>query len=201
MPGSWTAYSDVFTGSYIGLESEASAIKVNAHLVPGFLQTPGYARAAITATGPWLDAASIDRRVSARTARQQALLDKTVPPRIHVVLDEAVLHRVIGGPEVIEAQLTALAAAGPAITIQVLPFAAGAAAGLDGEFVILNFPSPEDPPVAYVEDPMGDIYLETPDELDRCNLAWTSLVSQAASPAESAAMITAMTPSAAARPQ
>jgi Domain of unknown function (DUF5753) len=119
------------------------------------------------------------------------------------VLDEAVLHRVIGGPAVMEAQLTALAAAAarPAITIQVLPFAAGAAAGIDGEFVILSFPSPDDPPVAYVEGPMGDVCLETPGELDRCNLAWTSLVSQAADPAESAAMITALMPSAAAWPQ
>ncbi len=48
---------------------------------------------------------------------------------------------------------------------------------------------------------MGDVYLETPDELDRCNLAWTNLVSQAASPAESAAMIAAMTPAAAAQRQ
>ncbi len=201
--GWWTAYSDVFTGSYIGLESEASAIKVNAHLIPGFLQTPGYARATITATGPWLDAASIDRRVTARTARQQALLGKPAPPRIHVVLDEAVLHRVIGGPAVMEAQLTALAAEADrqAITIQVLPFAAGAAAGLDGEFVILSFPSPDDPPVVYIEGPMGDVYLETPDELDRCNLAWTSLVSQAASPAESVAMITALVPPTADRRQ
>jgi transcriptional regulator with XRE-family HTH domain len=194
--GWWTAYSDVFTGSYIGLESEASAIKVNARLVPGFLQTPGYARATITATGPWLDTAAISRRVTARAARQQALLSQPAPPRIHVVLDEAVLHRLTGGPRVMAAQLTALAAAStrPGITIQVLPFTAGAAAGLDGEFVILDFPDPADPPVAYIEGLMGDVYLETPDELGRCHLAWTSLVSQAASPAESAQMITARCP-------
>ena len=64
--GWWTAYSDVFTGSYIGLESEAATIKVNAHLVPGFLQTPDYARATITRTGPWLDASDVERRVAAR---------------------------------------------------------------------------------------------------------------------------------------
>jgi transcriptional regulator with XRE-family HTH domain len=192
--GWWTAYSDVFTGSYIGLESEADTIKVNAHLIPGFLQTPDYARATITATGPWLDASDIDRRVAARAARQQALLGKPSPPQIHIVLDEAVAHRVVAGPQAMTAQLAALAEAGqrPSITIQVLPFSTGAAAGLDGEFVILQFPDPDDPPVAYIEGPMGDIYLESGDELDRCNLAWASLVGQAASPADSAKMIASL---------
>jgi transcriptional regulator with XRE-family HTH domain len=192
--GWWTAYSDAFSGSYIGLESEASLIKVNAHLVPGFLQTPDYARAMIGATGPWLDAASIDRRVTARTARQQALLDRPEPPRIHVVIDEAVLRRIVAGPGAMADQIAALAAAAerPNLIIQVLPFIAGAAGGLDSEFVILHFPDPADPPVVYLEGPMGDIYLESADEIDRCNLAWTSLVSQAASPVDSMTMIAAL---------
>lgn len=192
--GWWTAYSDVFTGSYVGLESEADAIKVNAHLVPGFLQTPDYARAAITRTGPWLDASDVDRRVAARKARQEALLDRGDPPQIHVVLDEAVLHRQVAGHTAMSAQLAAITEAGsrPNVTIQVLPFSAGAAAGQDGEFVILSFPDPEDPPVAYVEGLMGDIYLESEEELDRFSLAWTSLVSQAHGPDESAAAISAL---------
>ena len=189
--GWWTAYSDVFTGSYVGLESEAAAIKVNAHLVPGFLQTADYARATITRTGPWLDVSDADRRVAARIARQQALLDRDEPPQIHVVLDEAVLHRQVAGPKAMSMQLAAIAEAStrPNITIQVLPFTAGAVAGQDGEFVILSFPDQEDPPVAYVEGLMGDIYLESGEELDRFNLAWTNLVKQARGPEESADMI------------
>jgi transcriptional regulator with XRE-family HTH domain len=189
--GWWTAYSDVFTGSYIGLESEASTIKVNAHLVPGFLQTPDYARATITRTGPWLDNSEVERRVAARTARQQALFKQENPPRLHVVLDEAILHRQVGGPEAMSQQLAALTKAStrPDITLQVLPFTAGAAAGQDGEFVILGFPDPEDPPVVYVEGLMGDIYLESEEELDRYNLVWANLVDQALSPGESATMI------------
>lgn len=189
--GWWTAYSDVFTGSYVSLESDAATIKVNAHLVPGFLQTPDYARAAIARTGPWLDADDVDRRVAARGARQQALLGKENPPQIHVVLDEAVLHRQVAGPEAMSRQLMDLAEASsrPNITIQVLPFSTGAAAGQDGEFVILSFPDPEDPSVAYIEGLMGDIYLESEEELDRFNLAWTSLIDQARCPDESTAMI------------
>jgi hypothetical protein len=88
-------------------------------------------------------------------------------------------------------QLTALAeaAARPDVIIQVLPFTAGANAGMDGHYVILAFPDPEDPPVAYVEGLMGDVYMEAPDEVDRFSLAWTYLVTQALDPAESAAMI------------
>jgi transcriptional regulator with XRE-family HTH domain len=159
--GWWTAYSDVFTGSYVGLESEASAIKVNAHIVPGFLQTADYARAVITATRPALEPGEVDRRVAARAARQDALLGRGSPPQVHVVLDEAVLRRQVGGRGVMAAQLAALAAAGarPGLTLQVLPLAGGANAGMEGEFVILSFPEPEDPPVAYAEGLMGDIYL------------------------------------------
>ena len=185
------AYSDVFTGSYVSMEAEAATIKVNAHIVPGFLQTPDYARAVIARTGPWLAADDVDRRVAARTARQQALLDRDNPPEIHVILDEAVLHRQVGGPNVTSAQLSALreASTRPDVTIQVLPFTAGATAGLDGEFVILTFPSAEDAPVAYAEGLMGDLYLESEEELDRFNLAWTHLVAQALSPHKSIAMI------------
>lgn len=192
--GWWTSYKDVFTGSYVGLESEAASIRVNAHIVPGFLQTVGYAQAVIAATGPWLDARDVERRVSARVARQHALLDRDDPPEIHVVLDEAVLRREVGGPEVMRQQLAALTEASqrPNITIQVLPFGAGAFAGMDGHFVILSFPDQEDPPVAYAEGLFGDVYLESKEELDRYSLAWTHLLNQAISPGESATMFTGL---------
>jgi len=74
--GWWTAYADVFTGSYIGLESEAATIRVNAHVVPGLLQTAGYARAVISQTRPALEPGAIERAVAARAARQQAILDR-----------------------------------------------------------------------------------------------------------------------------
>lgn len=190
--GWWTSYKDVFTGSYVGLESEAASIRVNAHIVPGFFQTIGYAQAVITATGPWLEPDDVQRRVSARVARQHALLDRDNPPDIHVALDEAVLHREVGGPGVMRQQLAALAEASqrPHITIQVMPFGAGAFAGIDGEFAILAFPDPEDPPVAYAEGLFGDVYLESKEELDRYNLAWSHLLDRALSPAESASMLT-----------
>ncbi len=189
--GWWTAYSDVFTGSYVGLESEAARIQVNAHIVPGFLQTEDYARAVIAATRPALEPGEVDRRVTARTARQNALFGRAEPPEIHVVLDEGALRRQVGGPGTMSAQLAALADAAtrPRLTLQVLPFAVGANAGMEGEFVILTFPDPEDPPVAYAEGLMGDVYLESEEEIDVYNLAWSHLVNSALGPDESASLI------------
>jgi transcriptional regulator with XRE-family HTH domain len=189
--GWWTRYKDVFTGSYIGLESEASDICRNASLVPGIFQTPDYARAVITATGPWLGAAETERRVAARCARQQAMFGAAEIPRIHVVLDESAVRRQVGGPEVMRRQTSALAEAiqRPQVTIQVLPFTAGACAGIDGDFVLLAFPDPEDSPVVYVEGLFGDLYLESKEEIDRYALAWAHLTRQALNPAESAAML------------
>jgi transcriptional regulator with XRE-family HTH domain len=189
--GWWTAYTDIFTGSYIAMEAEASSIRVNAHVIPGLFQTPGYAHAVITGTKPTITAEEAERRVAARTARQDALFSRPDPPEVHVILDEAVLHRQVGGPAVMAQQLAALAetVTWPQVTLQVLPFTAGANAGMDGHFVILAFEAAEDPPVAYVEGLMGDVYIEAAEEVDRFSLAWTYLVTQALDPAESAAMI------------
>jgi transcriptional regulator with XRE-family HTH domain len=189
--GWWTSYKDVFTGSYVGLESEAASIRGNAHIVPGIFQTPDYARAIIAATGPWLDSAETERRVAARLARQKAVLERTEPPEIHIVFDEVALRRQVGGADTMREQLAALVQAGQqgTVTFQILPFTAGACAGIDGEFFILAFPDPEDPSIAYAEGLFGDVYLESKEEVDRYGVAWSHLLNQALSPAESAAFL------------
>ncbi|HUY47283.1 MAG TPA: helix-turn-helix transcriptional regulator [Streptosporangiaceae bacterium] len=192
--GWWTAYADIFTGSYISMEAEASSIRVNADMVPGIMQVPGYAREVIARTRPAISAEDAERRAAARLARQEALFSRQEPPDIHVVLDEAALHRQVGGPGSFREQLTALAGLADRrnVVLQVLPFAAGANAGMDGRFTMLAFPDPEDPPVAYVEGLMGDVYVEAGEEVDQFSLAWTHLVTQALDPAESAAMISTL---------
>jgi len=185
--GWWTRYKDVFSGSYVVLESEASDIRTSASLVPGLFQTEDYTRAIIAGTGPWLTPEEVERRVAARAARQKALFGGGHVPRIHIVLDEAALRRQVGGLDVTREQNAALADAArrPEVTIQVLPFVAGACAGIDGDFVILDFPDTEDPPVVYVEGMFGDLYLESSQETDRYVLAWTNLTGQAMDPAAS----------------
>jgi transcriptional regulator with XRE-family HTH domain len=119
-------------------------------LVPGLLQTEDYARA-ILAAGPGADEDKLDEQVAARMGRQ-AMLAGADAPQMWCVLDETVLHRSVGGAKVMRAQLEHLAGlAGRArMTIQVIPAAAGAHAGLLGAFVI-----------ATLDGSPGIVYLET----------------------------------------
>jgi transcriptional regulator with XRE-family HTH domain len=188
MMGWWTPYRDVFTGSYVALEDEASAMRLYCpELVPGLLQTEDYARAVIRAVRPGYDDESVERRVTARLTRQKVLLDRTSPPELVLVLNEAVLRRLVGDADVMAAQLEALQAAAQRrrVTLQVLPFSAGAHAGLEGGFVVIQFPGETDPDVVYVEGIMGDLYLESVEEVKRYQSAFDRIQAVALSPQES----------------
>ncbi|WP_344958081.1 DUF5753 domain-containing protein, partial [Actinomadura miaoliensis] len=126
-------------------------------------------------------------------ARQAIITRIENPPHLHVILDEAVLSRPIGGPEVLRAQIDRLLteARRPNVTIQVLPAAVGAHMGLDGAFIVLGFAEPADPPVAYVEGFHGVVYLENSQKVTRCNVAFERLREVALDPQESAAFIRA----------
>lgn len=181
--GWWAPYRDVFSGSYVALESDAAQVQVNAFMIPGFFQTPDYARAAITGTAPGLHLTEVERRMEARQARQHALFtERSEPPLVHLLLDESVIRRQVGGPQAMYEQLTWLAEAAesPHVTVQVLPFSAGSHPGMDGEFVIIDFPDPEDDPFVYEEGLFGDIYIETPEEIARYRLAFSHAAADAA---------------------
>lgn len=189
--GWWTAYADVFTGSYVALEDEASLIRSwDAQLIHGLLQTEQYARAVITAGRMLPTKADVERRIAARKARQ-ALLDRPNAPELQMIFDEAVLRRPIGGPEVMREQLLHLArlAERPKITVLILPFTSGAHAGLDGRFTILSFPDPADPDIAYVEGTMGDVYLESAGEIGQHESRFNRIIDAALSPEESAHLL------------
>src|ERR1700760_2313524 len=195
MRGWWTPYRDVFTGSYVALEDESSAMRLYCpELVPGLMQTEDYARAVIRAVRPGYDAESVERRVPARLARQKELLDRISPPELALVLNEAVLRRLVGGAQTMAAQLRALAeAAGrPPVMLQVLPFSAGAHAALEGGFVLIKFPEETDPDVVYVEGIMGDLYLESEVEVRRYQSAFERIQAVALGPEESSAFISAL---------
>jgi transcriptional regulator with XRE-family HTH domain len=195
MMGWWTPYRDVFTGSYVALEDEASAMRLYCpELVPGLLQTEHYARTVIRAVRPGYDDESVERRVTARLVRQKALLDRENSPELLCVLNEAVLRRQVGEGHVMAAQLRALAdaAARPHLTLQVLPFSAGAHAALEGGFVLIAFPDAQDPDVGYVEGIMGDLYLESVEEIKRYQLAFERIQAIALSPPETLTLISAL---------
>ena len=175
-PGWWHHYGDILPPwfqSYLGLEAAASLIRTyEIQFVPGLLQTPEYARAVILLGHAGADADEIDRRVELRRQRQQ-ILARTEPPQLWAVIDEAVLRRPIGGPEVMRAQIEALieAAKKPNIRLQIIPFHAGGHAAAGGPFAILRFPEPELPDVVYVEQLTSAIYLEKRDDVDHYAIA------------------------------
>ncbi|CAM3765926.1 helix-turn-helix transcriptional regulator [Nocardiopsis rhodophaea] len=187
--GWWTKYSDVFgADTYVGFESEASVICTYQPLVvPGLLQTPGYAAA--SARGSLAGSADeVQRIVDARTARQE-ILKQDDPPTLWVVIDESALRRIPTADGVFHDQVTHLidTAAEPdnGITVQILPFTAGLHAGISGPFVILDFPVETDPPMVYLETRISSLFLELPEEVAEYKLVFDLLKVAAKSQPES----------------
>jgi transcriptional regulator with XRE-family HTH domain len=187
--GWWQDY-DLPYSTYVGLEAEAASIKIyDSAVVPGLLQTAEYAQALHEASVPRHDANTISQWVKARAARQ-LILTRDDPPTLHVILDEAVVHRLIGDSEIMRAQLARVIAAAdmPNITVQVIPYETGAHPALDSVFTILDFLSSA-PTVIYVEGLVGHIYLEQPRDTERYNMAFDQLSGMALDAEASAAFL------------
>lgn len=162
----WQPYNDVLASfknlaNYIDLESAASSLRIYTPLtIPGLLQTEDYARAIVSATWPLeLTDLEIQRRVELRMQRQK-IIGLDPPLRLWAILDEASLHREVGGTGVMRAQLEHLGrvAHRPEITIQVIPFDAGGHVAMSGAFSIFSFD--DDPDVVSVEAVTGTLYLD-----------------------------------------
>ncbi|MFE2076776.1 helix-turn-helix domain-containing protein [Streptomyces misionensis] len=190
----WHAYRGVLPPTYrdfISLESQASAMRtLETTVVPGLLQTADYARAVTRAAVKDLDEERLDALVEVRLARQDVL--RSNPPlELCAVLDEAVLRREVGGPEVMARQLERLmeAALLPQVRLQVLPFGAGAHVGLTGPFVIFSFPSTSDLDVVVLDQLTSSLYLERKEDLRTYSEAFQTLQEHALSPHDSLAYI------------
>ncbi|GGW44494.1 transcriptional regulator [Streptomyces lucensis JCM 4490] len=186
----WHAYRGVLPPTYrdfISLESQASAMRtLETTVVPGLLQTAEYARAVTRAAVKDVDEERLDRLVEVRLARQDVL--RSDPPlELNAVLDEAVLRREVGGPEVMARQLERLTEAArlPQVRLQVLPFTAGAHIGLTGPFVIFSFPSTSDLDVVVLDQLASSLYLERKEDLVAYSEAFDTLQFHALSPEES----------------
>jgi transcriptional regulator with XRE-family HTH domain len=196
-PGWWQQYSDVLPRwfeSYIGLEKAASVIRsYEVQFVQGLLQTEDYARAVILIGNAHASAAEIDRRVSLRMARQDLLIQPGAP-ELWAVLDEAVLRRSPGGPEVLRAQLEHLLRVTelPNVTLQIVPFDAGPHAAAGGPFSILRFPEPDLPDLVYLEQLNSAVYLDHPEEVTNYLAIMDRLVVQAETDIASRNMIKAL---------
>jgi Domain of unknown function (DUF5753) len=188
--GWWQSHDLESFATYVGLEAEAAAIKYyQSTIVPGLMQTPDYARSIHEASIPGIAPERIDELIEVRLTRQQLL---TQSPSVHVeaVFDEAVLHRVVGGPQVMKAQLDHFTkvASLPNVTIQVIPYIVGAHPAMDSTFNILDFAGSV-PSVVYVEGLVGWIYVERPPEIDRYEQVFDHLRAIASSPEQSIDLI------------
>ena len=195
--GWWQSYSGVVVprlyADLIGLEAEAATIRsYEPELIPGLLQTPDYARAVIRAGRPADTSGEIDRRVEVRLERQEVLIrTDPPPPKVSIVLNEGVLARRVGGPEVMRAQIEHLMRERDRanITIQILPFSAGEHPAMLGPFYLLTFIDPADTGVVNVEDVTGAHVLEKPDEIRAYEQVWDAIQAKAVSPADSRAIM------------
>lgn len=169
-------YSDPTFNMYVELSATAHQLTSYQEIVLGLVQTPDYARALISdfyrdeATG------DIERRVELRMQRQSIVTRKADPVRLELLLHESALHRMVGGPMVMAAQLRHLAEIGKRanIDVRIYPHSAGYALGLfHGPFVMLDFGTdskgrPAEPPLVYFEGHgKPDLYLESVDDIRR----------------------------------
>ncbi len=187
--GWWQPYELAF-GTYVGLEEAAESIKHFASMtVFGLAQTPGYARAMHQAGFQDFTPERIDELVEVRMMRQRLLARQPVL-EFHWVLDEAVLHRVVGGPATMGEQLERLLdlAKSPNITIQVIPNSIGSHPAMDSNFTILELGGSASN-VVYVEGIVGWLYLERQQDLDRYYLVFKRLCDMALNPQESIELI------------
>ncbi|RKS06599.1 hypothetical protein DFP74_2239 [Nocardiopsis sp. Huas11] len=179
-------YRGVFPDLLPDFEAEASVIRTyECQVIPGLLQHPDYAESVFRG-GQVRDGDAVRRNVDARIQRQ-SILNRFDPPRYWAIIDEAALRRQTRDPAVMQAQLRHLVqmAARLNITINVLPFSAGHHAGMNGAFVLLDFPHPLDPALAYAETYAASMFLEQPDEIERYDVAFGLISNAALSAAES----------------
>ncbi|WP_020120167.1 helix-turn-helix transcriptional regulator [Streptomyces canus] len=164
-PGWWHTYRDVLPNwfsAYVSLEAGARTLRTyEPHYVTGLLQTHAYARGVLRGGFPNEADEDLGRRVDLRL-RRQSLLARPDAPTLWVVMEEAVLHRVVGGPEVMREQIERLLEISELehVSVDVVPFTAGAHVGACAPFTYFRFEEPELPDIVYTEVLSGAMYLD-----------------------------------------
>jgi transcriptional regulator with XRE-family HTH domain len=174
----WNGPHPQWFRDWVEAEREATSLRWwEPMLVPGLLQTADYARA-ILGAGPDTTADMLEELVPARLERQN-VLDRAKPPELWVVIDEAVLHRLIGSRKIMYDQLLHLADAScrPSVTVQVVPAEAGAHAGLLGAFIIAGLDGA--PSILYAETAVEGQTIERSALVSRAALAFDRLRAEA----------------------
>jgi transcriptional regulator with XRE-family HTH domain len=189
--GWWRAFG-LDADDYVGYESEAGRVEEFSLLYfSGLLQTREYSQALFAASGMPRTPAQLAEAVAVRAIRQRRLTSAERPLRLVSVVAEPALHCPVGGAAVMRAQLrhVVAAAANPSVTVQVLPLAAGAHAGMAGGVVLLGYEHLGEPDIAYVEHAVGAVQTQKAKDVDRARLVFDRVRSAALGEQESLALI------------
>jgi transcriptional regulator with XRE-family HTH domain len=190
--GWWARYEDLGVGPYLGLEQEARAITYySLNFVHGLLQTAGYAQAIIRTTHPLMDDQVLKERVEARIRRQE-LLEKTVRPRLEVLLDEAVLRRQVGGPEITAGQLNKIidATMKEKAVVQIVPFYSAGHPGTESNLTLFEFGDSALSSIVHIETLLSSLTYDRPATIERYREVLDNLREVALSPRDSQGLIT-----------
>jgi transcriptional regulator with XRE-family HTH domain len=187
--GWWQHFDEVLPdyATFMGLEAAAASIETyETIIVPGLLQTADYALALTRRLNLPVGAEAAQQYATSRLQRQKRLADPDAPA-YWVILDEAVLHRQVGGADVMRAQIEHLAQSisERRVVLQVIPFSAGAHAGMEGNFVLLGYDQANVPDVVYVEGRAGQLFLSRDADLRLYRDTFAHLRATAASPDDS----------------
>jgi transcriptional regulator with XRE-family HTH domain len=188
--GWWSTYRlPEWLQAYIGFEDDAVAVRsFSLELIPGLLQTEAYAHA--IHLGRPMSSDEVSRRVAARMQRQARLVAPE-PVEFFAVFSEGALNRTLGMGEVGIGLLAHIAATAvqPNVSVQVLPFAAGAHPSMAGSFTLLDFAEGVSPPIAYQEYAVGGHLVDDQNAVQQLSGLYDQLREQSLGCDESLAMI------------
>lgn len=179
--------------AFVRAEAEASTVRVLQPItVHGMLQTAAYAEGVMESTRRFRDPdVRVTRYVAARISRQKRLAEEN-PLIYHAILDEAAVRRQVGSPAVMIEQLQHLLTVSerPNVTVQIVPFEAGAYSTMSGSCIILGFAREDDPTTVYLEHPAGGEWIDNETDVKRFEDMFGDVATEAAwSPDKSAEFI------------
>jgi hypothetical protein len=190
--GWWRQYPELGqVAEYVSLEEVATRVRTwQTAFVPGLFQTPDYAKALAVGNGDWSNREEIERFVEARVARQ-ARLSGADPIEICAIVSEAVVRHMVGGRQVMRAQLDRLAEVSrlPNVTMRVLPFESGAHPGMTSAFNILSFAETGALEVVHLDTNSYSLWLESEADALRHGVLFERIAEQALSQSASVSMI------------
>jgi transcriptional regulator with XRE-family HTH domain len=162
-------------------------------IIPAQLQTAEYAADVWRGAGRLTRSAGGEAAAAERQERQELLMRKENPLKLHALIDEVALRRMIGGPTVMSAQLDHLLTVGalPNVTIQVIPFSQGAYGPLSGPMILLSFADPDGPGLAYLEYIARSETVENEEDVALLSAVWDDVAAKAPSPRRSRQIIRA----------